>query len=114
VQLKTLLDEEQRRNTEILAVAPQGKEGLLQMIDRVAEEDGVPPDFPFLADADLRVIKRYGLYNPDGAGNGRYEVPHPATFVIDKAGIVRWRSVDVEYSVRPSSADLLAALESLH
>ncbi len=103
----------QKQDTEILAVAPQGKDDLLSMVDRISEEDSVPPDFPFLSDPDLRVIKRYGLFNPDGAGSGRYQVPHPATYVIDKDGIVRWMFVEVDYSVRPSNEQILDALEAL-
>lgn len=84
------------------------------MKDRIAEEDSVPADFLFLSDKDLSVIKRYGLLNPDGAGSGRYQVPHPATYVIDREGIVRWMFVEVDYSIRPSNEDVLAALAQLH
>jgi peroxiredoxin len=97
----------------ILAVSPDSEEGLLKMIDRISEEDGIRPDFSFLSDLELRVIGRYGIFNPGGAGGGQYQVPHPATYVIDKEGVVRWVSVDVDYSVRPSNDDLLAALAAL-
>ena len=111
MQLKTLLSDQQRQDTEILAVAPEGRDDLLRMIERITEEDGIPSKLVFLSDPDLRVIARYGLFNPDGAGNGRYQVPHPATYVIDREGTVRWRSVDVDYSSRPSNADLAAVLD---
>ena len=114
MQLKTLLNEEQKTDTEILAIAPQGKEDLLQMVERIAEEDSVSPDFPFLSDPELSVINRYGLFNSDGAGNGRYAVPHPATFVIDKEGTVRWGFVEVDYSIRPTNEMVLEALEGVH
>jgi len=114
VKLKTLLDEEQKHDTEILAVSPDTKENLLQMMDKIAAEDSVRSDFPFLSDIDLEVISRYGLFNPDGAGGGRFQVPHPATFVIDKEGVVRWSFVEVDYSIRPSNEQVLEALEALH
>ena len=113
MKLKTLLNNGQKQDTEILAVSPDTKENLLQMMENIAEEDSVPSDFPFLADLDLRVINRYGLRNPDGAGGGRYQVPHPATYVIDKEGIVRWAFVEVDYSIRPSNEDVLAALATI-
>ena len=56
---------------------------------RVAGESGGAPDFPLLADPDFAVINRYGVCNPAGFDGRR--VPHPAVFVIDRAGRVTWR-----------------------
>jgi peroxiredoxin len=81
------------------------------MVDRISKEDGVLPDFPFLFDPDHQVIDRYGLFNKDDPG-GR-EITHPATFVIDRSGIVRWRFVEVDYKVRPSNEEILQALAAL-
>ena len=114
MKLKTLLDDESKQDTEVLAVSPDSIGDLQRMIARISEEDSVLPDFPFLADTGLRVINRYGLFNPEGAGDGRYQVPHPATFVIDKEGVVRWMFVEVDYSIRPSNEQILEALEELH
>ncbi len=114
MKLKTLLTEQQKHDTEILAVSPDTKENLLQMMENIAEEDSVASDFPFLSDLDLRVINRYGIFNPDGAGGGRFQVPHPATFVIDKAGVVRWSFIEVDYSIRPTNEQIIEALEALH
>jgi peroxiredoxin len=60
-------------------------------------------DFPLLSDPDYRVINRYGLLNP----RERKPMAYPATLVIDRAGIVRWRVVEIDYRVRPSNADVL-------
>jgi peroxiredoxin len=114
VKLKTLLTEEQKHDTEILAISPDTKENLLTMMEKIAEEDSVAANFPFLSDIDLSVIGRYGLFNPDGAGGGRFQVPHPATFVIDKEGVVRWSFIEVDYSIRPTNEQILEALEELH
>jgi peroxiredoxin len=54
------------------------------------------------------VIDRYGLLNPDGNG-----LPYPATYVIDKKGIVRWNTVDVDYRVRPDAKLVLKELKAL-
>jgi peroxiredoxin len=114
VELKNLLSGEIKQGTEILAVAPQGKEDLLLMADRVVEADSIPSDILLLADPELRVINRYGLFNPEGAGDGRYQVPHPATFVIDREGVVRFALADEDFYVRPAAEDVLAALEAAH
>ncbi len=113
MKLKTLLNEEQKHDTEVLAVSPDTKENLLQMMEKIAAEDSVASDFPFLSDLGLAVINRYGIYNPDGAGGGRYQVPHPSTFVIDKEGVVRWSFIEVDYSIRPTNEQIMEALEAL-
>jgi peroxiredoxin len=78
------------------------------MADKIAAEDGKAPSFLFLSDPGHRVIDRYGLFNPAGRG-----WPHPATFVIDRHGIVRWRFVEINYKVRASNEQILAALAAL-
>jgi len=48
------------------------------------------------------VIDRFGILDPDGPG-----WPHPATYVIDKEGVVRWRFVEVNYMNRASNEQIL-------
>ncbi len=81
------------------------------MIDRIVEGGGAEPDFVMLSDPGHRVIDRYGLFNEDAPP--RRPVPHPATFVVDKEGVVRWKFVEVDYRVRPSHEDILAVLKEL-
>ena len=65
--------------------------------------DKVGQDFPLLSDIDHRVIDRYGLLNE----KSKRAIPHPATYVIDRKGIVRWKFIEVDYKVRPSNEDVL-------
>lgn len=78
------------------------------MAHKIAKDDGKAPAFIFLSDPGHRVIDRYGLLNPDGRG-----WPHPATFVIDRQGAVRWRFVEVDYKVRAANEQILEALARL-
>ncbi len=111
MELKALLPEELRDETEIVTVSVDDHDDMQRMIDRVADEDGVEPDFVMLSDPDLSVIDRYGLFNPDSSP--RRPIPHPATYVIDKDGVVRYRFVEVDYRVRPTNEDILAVLKGL-
>jgi peroxiredoxin len=111
VKLKTLLSDEQKRTTKVLAVSVDGPENLQMMVDRISEEDSVPPDFPFLSDPGHAVINRYGLFNAEDP-KGR-EITHPATFVIDTDGVVRWKMVEVNYKIRPTNEDVLRELAAL-
>ena len=46
-------------------------------------------------------------------GNAAWFLPVPATFVLDRAGIVRWAFVDVDFTRRAEPDDVLAALAAL-
>jgi peroxiredoxin len=78
------------------------------MADKISAE-GAKPDFTFLSDPGHRVVDRYGLLNPNDARG----IPHPTTFVIDKAGVVRWKFIEVNYKIRPTNEMILAALDGL-
>lgn len=103
------MNEEQKRDTEILAVSIDPPADLQKMVDRISMNDGIKPDFPFLSDPGHRVIGRYGLLNPDD----RRGIPHPTTFVIDTNGIVRWKFIEVNYKIRPTNEQVLEALENV-
>jgi peroxiredoxin len=105
------LTEEQEQTAQIVALSVDSPEDLQRMIDRISADDSIAPRFPFLTDPGHRVIDRYGLFNPNDP-NGR-QITHPATFVIDREGVVRWKHVEVDYSVRPTNQDILDALSAL-
>ncbi len=105
------MDDEQQRTTQILALSVDSPDDLQKMVDRISMEDGIVPDFPLLSDPGHQVIDRYGLFNPADP-KGR-QITHPATFVIDTEGVVRWKMVEVNYKVRPTNEDILGALATL-
>jgi peroxiredoxin len=78
------------------------------MFDAVAKNDGNLSGFLFLSDAEHKVINRYGILNQGSNG-----LPHPSTYVIDKSGTVRWKSVEQDYKLRPTNQQILAALKSI-
>jgi peroxiredoxin len=110
VELNGLLTEEQRADTEILAVAIDPPERLEMMVERIIDEGGLDPadapDFRFLSDPGHRVIDRYGVLNPDDERG----IPHPTTLVIDRDGIVRWKFIETDYRIRPTNEMILEAL----
>ena len=108
-ELRQLLDAELKKNTELLVVSIDGDNETKQTIARVGK-DGLAPDFTFLSDADHAVIARYGILNPSGTRRG---IPHPATFVLDRQGVVRWRDVQTDYKIRPTIESILTAVKAL-
>lgn len=86
--------------------------------------------FPVLTDQGNRVAHQYRIayknpaattemlkafkvdlekINDDASG----ELPLPATFVVDRSGIIRWAFVNADYRKRAEPADILAALKRL-
>lgn len=108
-EMRTMLTEELKQGTEMLVVSIDDDKGTQTAMSRITA-DGMKADFTFLSDPDHAVIARYGVLNPAGSRRG---IPHPATYVIDKKGMVRWRDIQTDYKVRPTNAAVLAAVKSL-
>ena len=72
----------------------------------IAEGLGLP--YPILYDPDADVISDYGLYDLLGDG-----LATPATFIIDKDGVIRYRFVADRYYERPDADDIINELRAL-
>ncbi len=97
--------EDSKKLLTLLAQEPSDKD---TRANAGARTGPITIDFPLLEDANHRVIDRYGLLNPTSKG-----WPHPATYVIDKQGVVRWKFVEVDYKVRATNDMILQALKTL-
>ena len=110
-----------QRRARLVAVSPQTPDNSLTM----AEKHGL--EFPVLSDEGGEVIGTYGLkydvtahelYKAGGAdldkfnGEGHWILPAPAVFVIDRGGIVRFVTVNGDYTQRAEPDEALAALDS--
>jgi peroxiredoxin len=102
------LTKEEKQRVQILAVSIDDQETTKKFVQKLKERAPGDLDFPMLEDKDHKVIDRYGIFNPDGRG-----WPHPATYVIDKQGAVRWKFVEVDYTKRPTNEQILQALRKL-
>ncbi|MDB5297989.1 MAG: Peroxiredoxin [Phycisphaerales bacterium] len=67
--------------------------------------------FPVLSDAGAVVIDRYGTRN--GFAGAPAMLPHPSVFVIDRDGVVRFRSVDRNYKKRTTVRTILAEVAEM-
>ena len=85
--------------------------------------------FPLLSDGGNRVAHQFGLVYrvspkqesvfrkafvnlPFTNGDDSWELPIPATFVLDRDGTIRSGSANEDYTERPEPADIVAALRS--
>ena len=102
------MTKEQKEKMQILAVSIDTHGESKDFAQKLEERFPGGFDFPMLEDKNHKVIDRYGILNPDGKG-----WPHPAIYVIDKQGAVRWKDIDVDYRKRPSNEKILEALRKI-
>lgn len=78
---------------------------------RVFKDEKLGFDVTLLSDSGRQVISQYGLVHPKA--HGGKDIARPATFVIDKEGIVRWMKVAPNIMQRPAPEEVIGALEKL-
>jgi len=106
-ELRRLIASHDHKDVKILAVSTDAPSESKQLIRELTGGSDEFP-IPLLEDREHRVINRYGLFNPDSGS-----LPHPATFIIDKERMVRWRFVEVNYRERASNQEVLRELNKL-
>ncbi|MFD7408967.1 peroxiredoxin-like family protein [Streptomyces sp. NPDC059866] len=112
------------RGARLVAVSPQIPDESLSLTEKHHLA------FDVLSDLGSDTTKQYGLAFdlPDDLAavydklgfelqrvNGGHPrtLPLPATYVIDRDGIIRWAFVDTDYTRRAEPTDILAALDAL-
>lgn len=109
---------------QLLAVSPQTPEGSAEM------EQAQSLTFPVLSDVRNEVSRDYGLvfsvsdevrrrYAVSGIdlarinGTDAWELPVPATYVIDTEGTIRYAFVEADYTQRASPREVVEALQDV-
>ena len=77
---------------------------------RVAEQFGLTFE---MDDAAKNMLKSFGLDLEKRNADGRWILPVPGTFVIDRSGTVAYAHVDADYRTRPEPQNIVAICRSL-
>jgi peroxiredoxin len=64
-------------------------------------------NFTLLCDKNSEAISAYGVLD---TSSEKVE-PHPATFVVDRSGIIRYRKAYPDYKDKPTAEEILSILE---
>ena len=122
--LKSARKDFQRHGATLLTITPQRIERVREHV----EEAGI--GHAILLDEGNAVAERYGLRFtvprdlaelylswkidlPFENGDDSWTLPLPASYVVDREGVVRWAFVDPDYTDRPEPSEIVAALEAL-
>lgn len=122
--LQRHLPEIREMGASLLAVSPQTPDNSLSTAekhqlqfdvlsdqgDQVARTYGlvftVPPELH-------SIYRQWGIDIPAWNGDESWELPLPATYVIDRGGIIRSAFVNLDYTQRMEPADILRELRAL-
>jgi peroxiredoxin len=63
-------------------------------------------------DATFAKMKDFGVNVEGYSGKTHHEIAIPSLFLIDRTGVVRWAHSDPDFKVRPSTAQILAAIDA--
>ena len=110
---------------DLVAISPQTVQQSFFMADQHKLR------FPLLSDAHNDVARQFGLVYqvpaeqqalyrrtfinlPFANGDDSWELPIPATFIVNRDGSIRYSSADPDYSERPEPLEILSCLEHTH
>jgi len=110
-ELRALL--KKGEGVRIYAISIDTPDESKKFAEEIASDGKGPVNFTLLSDPGHRVIDAYGLRDTNYDGKDYEGIPHPAVYVIDKTGRVAWMKVEENYRVRPTNADIRAALDSM-
>jgi peroxiredoxin len=119
------LSEIQAEGVSLIAISPQSPDNSLTM----AEKNDLL--FEVLSDTSNTVARQFGLAFrlvdeleatmsamgiklPEYNGNDAWELPIPATYVIDPDGTITLAYIDADYTTRLEPGDILGNLQSRH
>ena len=100
-------------NVKIFAISVDAPEASKTLAEKIASDNKGVVNFPLLSDPQHKIIDAYGLRDEAYKGQDIYGIPHPAVYVIDKEGKVRWARIEANYKERPTLAQIRAAVDAL-
>ena len=113
----------EEKGAQVIAISPEKPEYLNKMADKTGAE------FTLLYDEDYKIANAYDVnFKPTATQLFTYNVvlgaklknthsdesqrlPIPATYIVDREGIIVWRQFDPDYKNRSSVKEILNALE---
>src|SRR6266436_2799846 len=121
--MNLILPQIEPAGASLLAISPQTVQQSFFMADQHKLH------FPLLSDAGNKIARQFGLLYrvpdaqqaiyrrafinlPFANGDDSWELPIPATFILDRDGTVLYASANEDYSARPEPLDIVARLSS--
>lgn len=121
--MNLIVSQIEQAGASLVAVSPQTIQQSFFMVDQHKLR------FPLLSDVGNQIARRFGLVYrvpddqqaifqrafvnvPFANGDTSWELPIPATFIVDRDGTILYASADEDYAQRPEPADILQQLSA--
>ncbi len=121
--MNQILPEIQTAGSSLVAISPQTVKQSFFMADQHRLR------FPLLSDAHNEVARQFGLVYrlpddqqaiyrrafinlPFANGDDSWELPVPATYIVERDGSIAYASVNADYTERPEPAEILGTLST--
>lgn len=98
--LQNLLPTLEEHGVQLIAISPD----TVATTENTARRFG--QNYIFLSDTNRSLIDRLGIRNQSN-------LPHPAIFIVDQEGLLRWYYANSDYKTRPTSSQMKTVLEKL-
>lgn len=121
---QNLLPEFKQVGATLVAISPELPDHSLNVTEKHSLEFSVLSDvgnnvsrqygLVFTLDASLQPLyQSFGIDIPANNGDNSYELPLPATYVIDQSGRIRYAFADADYTQRAEPQDVLAVVNEV-
>ncbi|MEL6229979.1 MAG: peroxiredoxin-like family protein [Cyanobacteria bacterium J06627_3] len=121
---QNLLPEFKQASATLVAISPELPDHSLSVTEKHSLEFAVLSDvgnkvsrqygLVFTLDASLQPLyEGFGIDIPTSNGDDSYELPLPATYVIDQSGRIRYAFAEADYTLRAEPQDVLAVVKEL-
>ena len=119
-----LLPNFQQANAQVVAISPELPDNALSITEKhelafpvlsdVGNTGARDYGLVFALAESLRPLyKGFGIDIPVSNGDNSFELPVPATYVVDSTGTIRYAYAKADYTLRAEPADVLAAVKAL-
>lgn len=96
------------RHARVLFVYPGPPDHLQEQAEYFTRDRTFPREFLFAIDPDYQLVNAYGL-----RWNAHRETAYPATYIVDRDGIVRFSRVSKDHGGRVRAEETLKVLDGL-
>lgn len=107
-QLESVATEIAEARAQLVYVAAEKRQGVFRPDKYLATH---PISFPFLLDEDRGVSRRYGVYQR--LGSDAINIARPATFVVDREGLLQFVYVSKNQRDRTEIEEVIALAATL-
>ena len=90
----------------MVLVYPGPAEKLKEHAEDFISGKGLPPDFLFVTDPEMKFVSAWGL-----RWNAERETAYPSTFIVDREGKIRFARISKTHGDRASVSEVLRALK---